>query len=219
MNIVYIHGNRASPESFNFIRSQLPRYNDILLEYDSANGFYNNHRAMLEKLQEVDEIFFVGHSLGGLHALHLANELSENVIGGITLSTPYGGSEAAALTKYLLPFAQVLKDIHPASAPILESKGFEILHPWTNVVSMKGNSTLMMTANDGVVTQNSMRYRDDIALVDVDSNHYEILLSRKTVSIIKKKIERLEGEVHLKKIVGTWDYESIDEESAVNGVN
>lgn len=207
MNIVYIPGNRASTDSFNFIRAQLPSYNDILLGYDSADGFYNNHHEMLEKLQGVDEIFFVGHSLGGIHALHLANELSEKVLGGVTLSTPYGGSEAAALVKYLLPFNKVLNDIHPLSAPILESKGFEILHPWTNVVSMKGHSAFMMSENDGVVTQKSMRYRDDITLVDVDSNHYEILLSKEAVNIIKQKIEKLEREIHRKNIVRAWGYQ------------
>ena len=34
MNLVYIHGNHATADSFNFIRSKLPGHNDILLEYE-----------------------------------------------------------------------------------------------------------------------------------------------------------------------------------------
>lgn len=206
MNIVYIHGNRASTDSFNFIRTKLPKHKEILLEYDGADGFYNNHAKMLEELEGVDDIFFIGHSLGGIHALHLANELADRVLGGVTLSTPYGGSEAAGVVKYILPFNQVLKDIHPNSAPIVASKNFEILHPWTNVVSMKGHSALMPTANDGVVTQRSMRHRDDITLVDVDSNHFEILLSHEAVDIILQTIEDIEFGRQRKIVVCGWSF-------------
>jgi pimeloyl-ACP methyl ester carboxylesterase len=204
MNIVYIHGNRASTDSFNFIRTQLPGYKEVLLEYDGADGFYNNHANMRAALEGLDDIFFIGHSLGGIHALHLANELADRVLGGVTLSTPYGGSEAAEVVKYILPFDQVLKDIHPRSGPIVASKNFDILHPWTNVVSMKGHSAFMLSANDGVVTQKSMRHRDDINLVDVDSNHFEILLSRATVDIILQTIGELESGLTRKIVVCGW---------------
>ena len=33
MNLVYIHGNHATADSFNFIRSKLSGYNDILLDF------------------------------------------------------------------------------------------------------------------------------------------------------------------------------------------
>jgi len=179
----------------------LTGHNELLLEYDSANGFYNNHQRMLEQLEGVDDIFFVAHSLGGIHALHLANDLLDKVLGGVTLSTPYGGSQAAEAIKYLLPFSQVIKDIQPRSAPIADGNGFKVVHPWTNVVSTKGHSPLMMLANDGVVTQESMRYREDITVVDVDSNHYEIVLSHAAVIIIKKAIEEIESGIHRKNIV------------------
>lgn len=188
MNIVYIHGNRASAESFNFIRTQLPHYEAILLEYDSEDGFYNNHGKMVDQLKGVNDIFFVAHSLGGIHALHLANQAPERIRGGVTLSTPYGGSEIAEFAKYFFPFSQVLKDIHPRSNPIVEANGFTALPPWTNVVSVRGNSPLIGAANDGVVTRSSMRHRDDIRLVEVQSNHYEVVLSEETLSIIKEAI-------------------------------
>jgi pimeloyl-ACP methyl ester carboxylesterase len=188
MNLVYIHGNHATADSFNFIRSKLPGHNDILLEYDSSHGFYTNHASMLERLDGLDDVFFVAHSLGGIHALHLADELGSRVIGGVTLSTPYGGSEAAEMVACLLPFSQVLKDIRPRSAPIVAGRDISLSVPWTNLVSTSGSSPFMLAANDGVVTLGSMRNRSDIQLVDIECNHFEIVLNQKAVSVIEREI-------------------------------
>jgi len=188
MNIVYIHGHGQTGESFNFIRSQITQHPEIVLEYDSTNGFYNNYQDMLTKLGGVKNIFFIAHSLGGIYALHLANAIPKRVRGAVTMSTPYGGSEAAEIVKYILPFSQLIKDIHPKSAPIMDAKKFTIRHPWTNLVSLRGQSPLMVTPNDGVVTFDSMRSRPDIRLVDAESNHYEITQSQQAVEIIRQAI-------------------------------
>lgn len=189
MNLVYIHGNHATADSFNFIRSKIPGHCDILLEYDSGHGFYTNHAAMLDRLSGLDDVFFVAHSLGGIHALHLAHELGSRVIGGVTLSTPYGGSEAAEMVACLLPFSQVLKDIRPRSAPIIAGRAIELSVPWTNLVSTSGSSPFMLAANDGVVTLGSMRHRSDIQLVDIDCNHFEIVLNPQAVAVIGQEID------------------------------
>jgi len=188
MNLVYIHGNHATADSFNFIRSKLPGHTDILLEYDSSHGFYTNHATMLERLDGLDDVFFVAHSLGGIHALHLAHEMGRRVIGGVTMSTPYGGSEAAEMVACLLPFSQVLKDIRPRSAPIVAGRDMSLSVPWTNLVSTSGSSPFMLAANDGVVTLGSMRNRNDIQLVDVDCNHFEIVLNPQAVAVIEREI-------------------------------
>ena len=197
MNLVYIHGNHASADSFNFIRGKLSGYNDILLEYDSGHGFYSNHAAMLERLAGMRDLFFVAHSLGGIHALHLAAELNDRVLGGVTMSTPYGGSEAAEMVACLLPFnllpfGQVLQDIRPRSAPIVDGKRLALNVPWTNLVSTAGASPFMLAANDGVVTQESMRHRDDIRLVDIACNHFEIVLNQEALAVIRSEIAEVE---------------------------
>jgi pimeloyl-ACP methyl ester carboxylesterase len=188
MNLVYIHGNHATADTFNFIRTKIPGHNDILLEYDASNGFYTNHATMLDRLQNLDDVFFVAHSLGGIHALHLAHELGSRVIGGVTMSTPYGGSEAAEMVACLLPFSQVLKDIRPRSAPIVAGRDISLSVPWTNLVSTSGSSPFMLAANDGVVTLGSMRQRDGIKLVDIDCNHFEIVLNPRAVTVIEQEI-------------------------------
>jgi pimeloyl-ACP methyl ester carboxylesterase len=189
MNLVYIHGNHATADSFNFIRSRLTGHNDILLEYDSSHGFYTNHATMLERLEGLDDVFFVAHSLGGIHALHLADELGSRVVGGVTMSTPYGGSEAAEMVACLLPFSQVLRDIRPRSAPIVAGRNMSVTVPWTNLVSTGGGSPFMLAANDGVVTLGSMRHRSDIQMVDIDCNHFEIVLNPEAVAVIEREIE------------------------------
>jgi pimeloyl-ACP methyl ester carboxylesterase len=188
MHLVYIHGNGQSAESFNFIRSEITGYRESVLEYDSTRGFYNNHESMLVELDGVHDIFFIAHSLGGIYALHLANAIPERVRGAVTMSTPYGGSEAAQFVKYILPFSQLIRDIQPKSSPILQAKTFEIEHPWTNIVTLNGQSPLMVSPNDGVVTFDSMRHRQDMRLIDVESNHYEITQSHKALEIIRGAI-------------------------------
>lgn len=189
MKLVYIHGNRATGTSFNFIRGKITGFDEIVLDYDSAAGFYENHAQMLQWLEGHDDIFFIAHSLGGLHALHLAHALGNRVVGGMTLSTPYGGCKIAEVFQYIMPYSKVMQDIRPRSKPI--SQGHEIILnvPWTNLVSTVGNSPFMAVANDGVVTQFSMRYRQDIELVDVPCNHFEILLHEKTIATLQARLD------------------------------
>lgn len=191
VNIVYIHGNGATADSFNFIRQNLPAYPSNFLEYDSNDGFYYNLRRMVKELEGLDRIFFVAHSLGGVYALHLANEMPDRVIGAASMSTPYGGSKAAEGLRYMLPFNQVLRDIQPFSPPIIKAKTLKILHPWTNIVTTRGKSPFMLEDNDGVVTRSSMRYRQDMRLVEVDCNHFEVVLSPAVVTTIAACIEEV----------------------------
>ena len=194
MNIVFIHGHRATAQSFNFLSSKLPRHNRIYLEYNSDNGFYANHQEMLERIAGIDDIFLVAHSLGGIHALHLAEELQSRVLGAVTISTPYGGSEAAEVLAYMMPFNKVFQDIRPKGAPIVKSLQFEPPCAWTNIVSIKGHSPFMVVANDGVVTLASMRQRDDMNLVEVESNHYEVLMNEETATTIRRAIRQIEND-------------------------
>lgn len=193
MNIVFIHGHRATAQSFNFLSAKLAGHKHIYLEYNSDNGFYANHQDMLRKIETIDDIFLVAHSLGGIHALHLAEELQSRILGAVTISTPYGGSEAAEVLAYMMPFNKVFQDIRPKGAPIVNSLQFEPPCAWTNIVSVKGHSPFMAAANDGVVTLASMRQRDDMRLVEVESNHYEVLLNETTAVTIRRAIREIEN--------------------------
>jgi len=189
--IVYIHGASATAESFNFIREHIKDKN-IAIEYDSAHGFEENLNEMKEVIQKYKNIIFLCHSLGGIYALHLADAFPDRVKGAITLSTPYGGAEVADYAKYFLPFSRLLKDIGPSSWPMKQLRHIKIKHSWVNIVSTSGKSPWMNVPNDGIVTISSMkRYEKDMDIIEVNVNHYEIVISHNVLDIIKQRLEKL----------------------------
>jgi hypothetical protein len=67
----------------------------------------------------------------------------------------------------------------------------DIHHPWTNIVTVKGNSPWVPSPNDGVVTVSSQRHHDQgMELIELDYNHYEVVLGDQVVDIIKERIEQ-----------------------------
>lgn len=190
MKLVYIHGANATSESFNYIRNKI-NGSDIICNYDSRNGFENNLKDLIKQLEAVDDIFFIAHSLGGIYALHIANAIPNQVLGAVTLSTPYGGAEVADYVQYFLPFSRLMRDIGPSSWVMRQADRIKIQHPWTNVVTVKGQSVFMAESNDGVVTIASQKRHADMELVEVDYNHYEVVLSDTIVDIIKERIKKI----------------------------
>ena len=64
-----------------------------------------------------------------------------------------------------------------------------ITHPWLNIVTVKGNALWVPQPNDGVVTIASQKHHNkDMYLVELEYNHYEVLLSDRTVKIIKERL-------------------------------
>ena len=115
--IAFIHGANQSSNSWNYIRERLNHSNEILIDYSSTQPFYNNLNHMVEKIGN-NPVFVVGHSLGGIYALHLLKHC--NVIGGVSISTPFRGSSAADWAKYLVPQYQIFRDIGRRAKPIVE---------------------------------------------------------------------------------------------------
>ena len=189
MLLVYIHGASATSESFNYIREHVKGHEDLVINYDSRNGFQKNLADMMYQLSGYYSIFFIGHSLGGIYALHLANAMAERVLGAVTLSTPYGGAEIADVAKYFMPYSRLLRDVGPSSWAMRQADAIEIHHPWTNIVTVQGNSPWVPAPNDGVVTVSSQRQHDEgMELIELDYNHYEVVLSERTVNIINERI-------------------------------
>ena len=188
MTLVYIHGASATSESFNYIRSKVGKGIDI--NYDSRNGFENNLKDMLEQLRNVKDMAFVAHSLGGIYSLHIANALPQQVRGAVTLSTPYGGAEVADFAKYFLPFSRLMRDIGPSSWAMKQANNIKIQHPWTNIVTVKGQSPFIAEPNDGVVTVSSQKHHVDMELVEVEYNHYEVVLNDEVIRLIKERLKK-----------------------------
>ena len=185
---IFIHGATASGASFNYLRSDLDGEH-LVLEYDSEDGFFQNLDRLSEEIAATRsrQLFFVGHSLGGIYSLSLADRFPKQTRGGVTISTPYGGSEIAPFLKYFVPFNRLLKEIGPNSKPIQHVKNITPGVPWSNIVTVKGNSPWIATANDGVVTVDSQRHHSAIDYIEMPSNHYEILMSPEVVRLVRDK--------------------------------
>jgi pimeloyl-ACP methyl ester carboxylesterase len=186
MRYLYIHGANATASSFNYIKSHLAA-DAIDLEYRSSDGFRRNLERMCEEIQHQHDLFMVGHSLGGIYALHLANLLPRNMLGAVTISAPYGGVGVAEIAQWLMPHSALLRDVAPSSSVMLSTMRLPLLHPWHQIVTTRGDAPWIPITNDGVVTLQSMRARQDMELIDVDLNHYEIMQSPRTVEIIRSR--------------------------------
>ena len=191
--IVYVHGASATAESFTHIRQYVRdefEEPDITLEYSSDDGFDHNLAQMKGKLDGAERLFFISHSLGGIYSLYLANHYRDTTHGGVSLSTPYGGSAEADFARYFLPFNRLMKDVGTMSVPMREARYLPAPPNWTQVVTTRGQSPWIQADNDGVVTLKSMRSRTDFELVEMDLNHYEVVLSDRVVKLILDRIQK-----------------------------
>ena len=186
MQIVYIHGATASERSFAFIQESLKFKKPLYLNYDKTTSADINLKIMQEKLdQETGPFFFICHSLGGVYAVYLQQKFLQKTKSVISLSTPFAGSENAIWGSILNPGFQLFKDIQITSDFIRQSFYIEIKVPWTQVISTVGDVPWIRGANDGVVTRRSMTYRSDVKYAEIDRNHYEIVLSKRVVDLIR----------------------------------
>jgi pimeloyl-ACP methyl ester carboxylesterase len=189
MKIVYIHGATASERSFAYIQRSLRAEDPIYLTYDKDTSAKDNLQAMYDILDFDDgPFFYVCHSLGGIYATYLQNEFKLVSKGCVSLATPFGGSEIATWGGMLNPGYQLFKDITTSSSFIKNSRDIPLHCPWTQVVTTEGDVPWLVGRNDGIVTRWSMTCRGDVEYIEVDRNHYEIVLSKRAVDIIKKRV-------------------------------
>jgi hypothetical protein len=83
-----------------------------------------------------------------------------------------------------------MRDIGPSSWVMKQANNIKIQHPWTNIVTVKGQSPFLLEHNDGVVTIASQKHHGDMELVEVDYNHYEVVLAEPVIKIIKERIKK-----------------------------
>lgn len=195
MKICFIHGANATDRSFNFIRLKcgIQDQNSFCLNYDSENGFLHNIKQMEDVVRLIDDqVFIIAHSLGGIYAAHLASNFKK-IVGAITLSTPYKGAEIVDYIRWALPGHQLFNDISSTSWPFMKLNEINLFNlDWTQVVSTQGHVPYLPYPNDGVVSLASMRGRDDINLIEMPVNHYEVVVSHQVANLIENKLGTLQ---------------------------
>ena len=183
LTVIWIHGANQSSNSFNYLSEKCNFSKEVFVNYNSSNKFYDNLNLIHDQVSHVDPCFLIGHSMGGIYALHLLTKL--NVLGAVSISTPFNGSRAADWAKYVVPKYQLFKDAGRRSDPIISGHGIDVSCPWTQIVSTMGGVPYHEGPNDGVCTTASMEHRkNDMKIARVANTHFEVMVSSEVKEII-----------------------------------
>lgn len=185
INVIWLHGANQTSLSFEYLRTKTKFANEILVNYSSMNRFQDNLDMIVEQVQGKGPHFVIGHSMGGLYALHLTQYV--RVIGGVSISTPFRGSSTADWAKYIVPTYPLFKDIGRRSDPIMQANKIVLDIPWLQIISTAGSVPYHNGPNDGVVTLASMEHRGDMEKVRVENTHYEVMCSNTVADLIKQR--------------------------------
>ena len=188
--VIWIHGANQSGLSFKYLRSLTRFKNELVVEYDTSNKFFNNLEMLSNKINQVRGPYFViGHSLGGLYALHLTKNV--DIAGAVSISTPFAGSWTADWARFFVPTYQLFREVGRRSIPVKESQGINLEVEWTQIVSTKGNVPYHGGQNDGVCTIKSMKSRKDMELIEVPHTHFEVMCSDLVAKIILERYQKI----------------------------
>ena len=190
LSVIWVHGANQSGLSFQYLRSLTRFKNELVAEYDTSNKFFNNLEMLSNKINQVrGPYFIIGHSLGGLYALHLTKHV--DIAGAVSISTPFAGSWTADWARFFVPAYQLFRDVGRRSIPIKEAQDIKIEVAWTQIVSTKGNVPYHGGQNDGVCTIKSMKSRKDMELIEVPHTHFEVMCSDLVVKIILDRYKKI----------------------------
>ena len=184
--IWYVHGANSTPKSFNYIRDQLPRHVPVDIVYAHNEPLFrvvDRLVARVATLEGTAPISVIGHSLGGVVALALAQR-SSRVEKVATIAAPFGGSNVAALMRWLTP-CQLFEDIHPSASVISAVSRAAPVRNCLSIVTTAGGTTLMPEENDGVVSVSSQTSIKGPLYYKTACNHFECLLSDEVVDLLK----------------------------------
>ena len=188
--VIWLHGANQSGLSFQYLRSSTQFKNELVVEYDTSHKFKDNLEMLSNEIRKVrGPYFMIGHSLGGLYALHLTKHV--DVAGAVSISTPFAGSWTADWARFFVPTYQLFRDVGRRSIPIKESQNIKLTVDWTQIVSTKGNVPYHGGQNDGVCTIKSMKSRKDMELIEVPHTHFEVMCSDLVVEIILERYQKV----------------------------
>ena len=200
LSVIWIHGANQSGLSFQYLRSLTRFKNELVVEYDTSNKFYSNLEMLSNEINKVrGPYFIIGHSLGGLYALHLTKHVE--IVGAVSISTPFAGSWTADWARFFVPTYQLFRDVGRRSIPIKESQNIKLTVDWTQIVSTKGNVPYHGGQNDGVCTIKSMKSRKDMELIEVPHTHFEVMCSDLVVEIILERYQKVLRSIKTRNVI------------------
>lgn len=198
--IVYLHGAMSTPLTFQYIKESLLPHRAIMIEYDYniklSDALKSINSMISEELMNnpTCEFDIISHSLGGLMAVNVASNKKFNVKKVVTISAPFGGSEAAWYLKFLYPFTPLFREIAPYSTFVtqtlylLEKGKMAKLNNdgcFLPIVTNTGKGIMLKAENDKIVTLASQVTMKNVKYYYVELNHFEVLQSPAIVRKIK----------------------------------
>jgi pimeloyl-ACP methyl ester carboxylesterase len=159
---------------------------DVLIDYQSRQPIEDSVRQVLRFIPKDEPIALVGHSLGGVIAALIALRGYANVSKLVTISAPLGGSRFAAFARWVASGIPLLNDITTSSPAILELQNRKIVPPVLSIISTGGSLPTSNEPNDSVVSVSSQRALSYAKKVEINANHFEILLHERTIDQLRK---------------------------------
>lgn len=187
--IIYIHGLNSSSRSFNFLGKELGHLGDVFINYNSRQPLEDSVQQVLKYIPKKEPVTLVGHSLGGVIALLIASRNLVDVERVVTISSPVGGSKFAAWARWVSSGIPLLGDITPNSRHITELRKAKFNMPVLSIISTGGALPTSTEPNDSVVSVASQRALSGTKKIEVNANHFEILMHEKMVDHVTKFVE------------------------------
>ena len=186
-NIVYLHGLNSSSKIFNYLQSQLPKHKAIFIDYESSQAVEKSLNDILELIPS-NKTFIIGHSLGGIIGHLISSRYPDRISGLVSISSPFGGSDAANKLKWIYPSYAILRDMSPKSNIIKEISSTQLETNYLSLISTAGRLPIITGENDGVVTVKSQEAVYCLNRGYINANHFEVMQDPDTVNKVKEFI-------------------------------
>lgn len=181
--IWFIHGAHSTPRSFVWLKEKLPEHQAIDVQYETDVPVARTFAALIEMARAATEPFdIIGHSLGGLLGVRLAQECPM-VRRVVTMGSPFGGSQVAQFLRFFRPNS-LMDDIQPYSPFLVKLRNTPFIQPVMSLVTSGGRNAMIAGANDGIVSVASQMDIRGPRFVEVDLSHSEVLLADESVGLI-----------------------------------
>ena len=175
-HIFAIHGAFSSPRIFNYLRNRIGKeYTWHFLDYQNETSGLTE---IIGSIAPPRSAHVLGHSMGGLIALGLANQPWVQSV--TTIATPLGGVDLNLFQSYLSR-SEFVKEIASHGEFISKLRKQIICKPVQHLISTNGFSPWIYEPNDGVVTIRSQRALEIGEVHEIPANHAEIMMDDLTV--------------------------------------